>query len=139
MHELHRNITAGFTKKSVCQMLWNSESIIGGWTESLHLGRNTTNQIFTVKQIFEKPWEYGKDLFTCFVDLEKEYEWIPKEKLWKVLQEYGQWAWMISCWLPFSLSTASYKSVFVSKVSNQSHSMWVLVSGKCAFCLLSFS
>ena len=34
-------------------------------------GRNTTDQIFTLKQIFEKSWGYDKNLFACFVDLEK--------------------------------------------------------------------
>ena len=52
-------------------------------------GRSTTDQIFTLKQIFEKSWEYGKDLFACFVDLEKAYDRVPWDKLWKVLQEYG--------------------------------------------------
>ena len=52
-------------------------------------GRSTTDQIFTLKQIFEKSWEYGKDLFACFVDHEKAYDRVPREKLWKVLQEYG--------------------------------------------------
>ena len=41
------------------------------------LGRSTTDQIFTLKQIFEKSWEYGKDLFACFVDLEKAYDRVP--------------------------------------------------------------
>ena len=36
--------------------------------------RSTTDQIFTLKQIFEKSWEYGKDLFACFVNLEKAYD-----------------------------------------------------------------
>ena len=52
-------------------------------------GRSTTDQIFTLKQIFEKSWEYGKDLFACFVDLEKAYNRVSRDKLWKVLQEYG--------------------------------------------------
>ena len=52
-------------------------------------GRNTTDQIFIVKQIFDKSGEYGKDLFACFVDLEKAYDRVPQDILWKVLREYG--------------------------------------------------
>ena len=54
-----------------------------------HPDRSTMDQIFTLKQIFEKSCEYGKDLFACFVDLEKAYNRVPRDKLWKVLQEYG--------------------------------------------------
>ena len=51
--------------------------------------RSTTDQIFTLNQIFEKSWEYGKDLFVCFVDREKAYDRVPRDTLWKVLREYG--------------------------------------------------
>ena len=58
-------------------------------------GCNATHQIFTLKQIFEKSWEYGINLSAaCFVDLEKAFDRVPRDKLWKVLQEYGvdgQW------------------------------------------------
>ena len=47
------------------------------------------NDIFTLKQIFEKSWEFGKNLFTRFVDLEKACDRVPRDKLWKVLWEYG--------------------------------------------------
>ena len=56
---------------------------------SFRPGRSTTDQIFTLKQIFEKSWEYGIHLFACFADLEKAYDQVPRDKLWKVLQEYG--------------------------------------------------
>ena len=52
-------------------------------------GRSTTDQIFTQRQIFEKSWEYAKDAFACFADLEKTYNRIPRGKLWRVLHEYG--------------------------------------------------
>ena len=52
-------------------------------------GRSTTDRIFTLKQIFEKSWKYGKNLFACFVNLKKAYDRVPRDKLWKVLQEYG--------------------------------------------------
>ena len=45
--------------------------------------------VFTMKQIFEKSWEYGKNLFVCFVDLEKAYDRAPRDKLGKGLWEYG--------------------------------------------------
>ena len=52
-------------------------------------GRSTTDQIFTLKQIFEKSWEHCKDLFACFVDLEKAYDQVLPDKLCKVLWKHG--------------------------------------------------
>jgi len=48
-------------------------------------GRRTTYQILTLQKIFEKSWEYAKDVYTCFVDLGKAYDRVPREKLWEVL------------------------------------------------------
>ena len=39
--------------------------------EDKNPGRSTTDQIFTPRQIFENFWEYAKDVFACFVVLEK--------------------------------------------------------------------
>ena len=47
------------------------------------------DQIFALQQIFEKSWEYAKEVNACFVDLEKAYDRIPRDKLWAVLLQYG--------------------------------------------------
>ena len=52
-------------------------------------GRSTTDQIFTLRQIFEKSWEYTNDVFAWFVNLEKAYDRVPRNKLWKKLHKYG--------------------------------------------------
>jgi len=49
--------------------------------------RSTTEQISTFYQIFEKSWEYSKDVYTYFVA--KVYGGVPREKLLGVLQEYS--------------------------------------------------
>jgi len=35
------------------------------------------------------PWEYAKDVYTCFVDLEKAYHRVTHEKLSGVFRENG--------------------------------------------------
>ena len=47
------------------------------------------DQIFALQQIYEKLWEYAKEVNACFVDLEKAYDCIPRDKLWAVLLQYG--------------------------------------------------
>ena len=50
--------------------------------------RSTMDQIFALQQVFEKSWEYAKEVYTCFVDLEKAYDGVPGDKLWAVLLDY---------------------------------------------------
>ena len=52
-------------------------------------GRGWNDQIFVVKQIVEKTIEKDKKTYMAFVDLEKAYDSVSREKLWKVLDEYG--------------------------------------------------
>ena len=53
-------------------------------------GRSTMDQLFALQQVFEKLSEYAKEIYeyACFVDLEKAYDRVSREKLWAVLLEY---------------------------------------------------
>ena len=73
----------------VCQVAWKLGKTPRDWQTGVIIPIfKKGDQIFTLKQIFEKSWEYGKDLFACSVDLEKAYDRVPRDKLWKVLQGY---------------------------------------------------
>ena len=40
-------------------------------------GRSITDQISVLSQIFEKFWEYAKNVCACFVDQENAYDRVP--------------------------------------------------------------
>jgi len=47
---------------------------------------NTADKNFTLQKIFKKSWEYAKNVYTCFVDLEEAYDRVPRENLSGVLR-----------------------------------------------------
>ena len=48
-------------------------------------GRSTTDAIFCLRMLFEKWTEGQKAVHCAFIDLEKAYDKVPREKLWECL------------------------------------------------------
>ena len=54
---------------------------------SLGLGRSTTDAIFILKQTIENHREGQKNIRVTFIDLEKAYDRIPREEIWRCSRE----------------------------------------------------
>ena len=51
-------------------------------------GRGCTDAIFALRQLCERAMEYNQDLHLVFVDQEKAFDRVNRDKLWKVLEQY---------------------------------------------------
>ena len=58
-------------------------------------GRGCIDQLFVLKQLVEKYREKRKEFHVAFMDLEKPYEKVCKEELWRVLYECGVHGYLI--------------------------------------------
>lgn len=52
-------------------------------------GRSTIDAIFTIKQIMENRREYNLPLFFLFLDYNKAYDTVDRQRLWAILKDYG--------------------------------------------------
>ena len=52
-------------------------------------GRGCTDAIFALRRLCERAIEYDQDLHLVFVDQEKAFDRVNRDKLWKVLEQYG--------------------------------------------------
>ena len=50
-------------------------------------GRGTRDQIANIHWIMEKAREFQKNIYFCFIDYAKAFDFVDQSKLWKILQE----------------------------------------------------
>jgi len=65
-----------------------SEGISGDYQGGFRPNRSTTDQIFIIKQVFQKTWEYEKEVY-MFVDFKKAYESIHRPILFNILKQFN--------------------------------------------------
>ena len=53
-------------------------------------GRGIRDQIANICWIIEKPREFQKNIYFCFIDYTKTFDCVDHNKLWKILKEMGK-------------------------------------------------
>ena len=52
-------------------------------------GRRTRDQIANIHWIIKKAREFQKNIYFCFIDYAKAFDYVDHNKLWEILQEMG--------------------------------------------------
>ena len=52
-------------------------------------GRGTRDQIANIRWIIEKAREFQKNIYFCFIEYAKAFDYVDHSKLWKILKEMG--------------------------------------------------
>ena len=66
-------------------MNWEFPDVQAGFIK----GRGTRDQIANICWIIEKAKEFQKNIYFCFIDYAKAFDWVDHNKLWKILKEMG--------------------------------------------------
>ena len=52
-------------------------------------GRGARDQITNICWIIKKAKEFQKNIYFCFIDCAKAFDYVDHNKLWKILKEMG--------------------------------------------------
>ena len=66
-------------------MNWELPDVQAGFRK----GRGTRDQVANIHWIIEQARQFQKNIYFCFVDYIKAFDYVDHNKLWKILQEMG--------------------------------------------------
>ena len=65
-----------------------TEEIIGEYQGGFRQGRSTIDQIFTIRQIMEKSWEFNITIHQLFVDFKQAYDSLDRNVFFSIMEEF---------------------------------------------------
>ena len=64
----------------------------------LRIGRGTRDQIASICWIIEKAREFQKNIYFCFIDYAKAFDYVDHNKLWKILKRWEYHTTLPASW-----------------------------------------
>ena len=95
-------------------------------------GRGTRDQIANIRWIMEKPREFQKNIYFCFLDYAKAFDCMDHKKLWKILKEMG-----IPGHLTFLLRNLHAGQEATVRTGHGTTDWFQIGKGVCQACILS--
>ena len=77
------------TQNSPCEASTVHEPRTFTCSTGFRKGRGTTDQIARICWIIEKAREFQKNIYFCFIDYAKAFNYVDHNNLWKILKEIG--------------------------------------------------
>ena len=64
------------------------ESQLSETQDGFRKNKGCTDSIFALRQLIEKSIEFNETLYLAFVDQEKAFDRVDRNKLWEILKQY---------------------------------------------------
>ena len=61
-------------------------------------GRGTRDEVANIHWIIGKATELQKNIYFCFIDYAKAFDYVDNNKLWKILKEMGYQTTLTASW-----------------------------------------
>jgi len=65
-----------------------AKNIIDDYQGGFKENKSTIDQIFIIRQLAQKTWEFDQELHTLFVDFKKAYDSINRGSIYKILEHF---------------------------------------------------
>ena len=95
-------------------------------------GRSVHDHIYTLRQLNENTYRYNREYHACFVDLQKAFDSVNREELWKALKEHGVDLELIEAIKSFYINPES-----VVRIAGQTTNKFKIEKGVRQGCILS--